>query len=82
VPATGLPAEDQAIVSSYLHHHRLAKLLKQSIMNGYMQLNKSFLDYGMREKLTGFYFYSTYFRQAEMDDNKIANAYCIFSPRD
>ena len=47
-----------------------------------MQLHKSFLDYGMRERLSGFYFYSTFFQQAEMDANKISNAYCIFSPKE
>ena len=30
-------------------------------MNGYMQVNKAFLDYGMRLKLDGFSFYGTYF---------------------
>jgi acyl-coenzyme A thioesterase PaaI-like protein len=52
------------------------------MMNAYMQLHKSFLDYGMRERLSGFYFYSTFFQQAEMDSNKISNAYCIFSPKE
>lgn len=82
VPSVGLPAEEHEIVTSYLHHHKLEKLLKQSIMNGYMQLNKSFLDYGLREKMEGFYFYGTYFRKSEIDSNSISHAYCIFSPKE
>lgn len=50
-------------------------------MNGYMQLSKSFLDYGLRERLEGFYFYGTYFRKQEIDSNHISHAYCIFSPK-
>jgi acyl-coenzyme A thioesterase PaaI-like protein len=60
----------------------LSKLLKQSIMNGYMQLNKSFLDYGLRERMEGFYFYGTYFSQDEIDSSGISHAYCIFSPKE
>ena len=54
-------------VNSYINHHHLEKLLKLSIMNGYMQLNKAFLDYGMKLKLDGFYFYNNYFQKEEMD---------------
>ncbi len=30
-------------------------------MDGYMQINKAFLDYGVNIKLDGFYFYGVYF---------------------
>lgn len=36
-------------------------------MNGYMQLNKAFLDYGLRIKMDGFYFYNNYFDKKEME---------------
>lgn len=63
VPSQGLGHEELKLVNTYLHHHKLEKLLKQSIMNGYMQLNKAFLDYGIREKIEGFYYYGTFFEQ-------------------
>ena len=82
MPATGLPHEDHSIVKSYIHHHKLQKMLKQSIMNGYMQLSKSFLDYGLRERLEGFSFYGTFFRTEEVAKDNIMHAYCIFSPKE
>jgi acyl-coenzyme A thioesterase PaaI-like protein len=51
-------------------------------MNGYMQLNKAFLDYGLKIKLDGFYFYGTYFEKEEMEKNKITKSRCIFSPKE
>lgn len=54
------------MVNSYISNHHLEKLLKQSIMNGYMALNKAFLDYGVKIKLDGFYFYGTYFEASQM----------------
>lgn len=51
-------------------------------MNGYMQLNKAFLDYGLRLKMDGFYFYGNYFDRSEMEANKITKGYCIFSPKE
>jgi hypothetical protein len=65
-----------------LHHHKLEKLLKQSVMNGYMQLNRAFLDYGIREKMEAFYYYGTYFEQQQISDSNITRAYCIFSPKE
>jgi hypothetical protein len=57
-------------------------MLKQSVMNGYMQINKAFLDYGLRIKMDGFYFYGNYFEKNEMETNKISKAHCIFSPKE
>lgn len=51
-------------------------------MNGYMQINKAFLDYGLRIKMDGFYFYGNYFEKNEMETNKISKAHCIFSPKE
>ena len=51
-------------------------------MNGYMQLNKAFLDYGMRLKLDGFYYYGAYFHRDEMENNDVHKASCIFSPKE
>ena len=51
-------------------------------MNGYMQINKAFLDYGMKLKLDGFYFYGTYFHRDQMENNSISKANIIFSPKD
>lgn len=51
-------------------------------MNGYMQLNRSFLDYGIRQKLEGFYYYNTYFEKNQIESDKINTAYCIFSPKE
>ena len=51
-------------------------------MNGYMQVNKAFLDYGMRLKLDGFSFYGTYFNRNEMDNNSIHKASVIFCPKE
>jgi len=47
----GLSLSDYQSVHAYLYHHKLEKLLKQSVMNGYMQFNKAFLDYGLKTKL-------------------------------
>mgnify|MGYP000244681807 CR=1 FL=1 len=68
-------------IFSYIHHHQLDKLLKQSIMNGYMQINKAFLDYGLKLKLEGFYYYNTLFLKSQIEDNHISKGYCIFSPK-
>ena len=57
----GLDHEEQSLVDTYIGHHGIDKMLKHSIMNGYMQLNKAFLDYGMRVRLDGFKFYDSYF---------------------
>ena len=57
-------------------------MLKQSIMNGYSQVNKGFLDYGMRFKLDGFSFYGTFFDRDEMDKNHITKGYTIFCPKE
>ena len=78
----GLSLAESQEVHSYLYHHKLEKLLKQSVMNGYMQFNKAFLDYGLRTKLEGFSFYGTYFFQHEMQQNKITQSRCIFSPKE
>lgn len=56
-------------------------MLKQRLMDGYMQLNKAFLDYGLNVKLEGFYFYDLYFEKDEINNNKITKGHCIFSPK-
>ena len=60
-PSQSLDHEEFKLVNSYIHHHNIDKMLKQSVMNGYMQLSKAFLDYGMRVRLDGFKFYDSYF---------------------
>ena len=47
----GLKPEENKLVQSYIDHHSLDKMLKFAILNGYMQLNKAFLDYGMQQRL-------------------------------
>jgi len=47
-----------------------------------MQLNRAFLDYGIREKMEAFYYYGTYFEQQQISDSNITRAYCIFSPKE
>lgn len=74
--------EQHQMVNAYIHNHKLEKMIKQSVMNGYMQINKAFLDYGLRLRLDGFYFYGTYFEKDEMDSNKLSKGHCIFSPKE
>lgn len=78
----GLSLSDYQAVHSYLYHHKLEKLLKQSVMNGYMQFNRAFLDFGLKTKLEGFSFYGTYFFQEEILTNSIRRSRCVFSPRE
>ncbi len=47
-----------------------------------MQLNKAFLDYGLKIKLEGFSFYDTYFQKDEIDSDTITQSFCIFSPKE
>lgn len=47
-PSRGLDSESMALIDTYLGHYNLKGLMSQSLMNGYMQLNHSFLDYGIR----------------------------------
>jgi acyl-coenzyme A thioesterase PaaI-like protein len=81
-PSKGLERDDETLINTYLHHHKLEKMLKQSVMNGYMQLSKAFLDYGLREKMEGFFFYGTYFEKEQLEASHITKAYCVFSPKE
>ena len=57
-------------------------MIQQKVMNSFMQLNKSFLDYGLRESLKGFSIYDVYFQEAEIESENITKSYCIFSPKE
>lgn len=47
-PSDGLDSESHELINTYVHQHKLGVLMKQSLLNGYMQLNHAFLDYGLR----------------------------------
>ena len=61
-----LDHEEYQMVNTYISNHKLEKLLKLSIMSGFSQLNKSFLEYGLKVKLDGFNYYSTLFEKEQI----------------
>jgi hypothetical protein len=48
-PVRNLDSQSALSVNTFINNHNIGQMIKAIIMMGYMQMSKSFLDYGMRE---------------------------------
>lgn len=56
-----------ALIANYISEHQLGSMIKQTLMNAFMQVNGAFLDHGMKQTLKGFYFYNNYFDKKQIE---------------